>query len=208
MSEQNAPSGVTIEIGLESVGPRRCGGCTLCCRLLPVRSLNKAANERCTYQRTGRGCSVYRTKAMPADCGLWTCRWLTDPSTRDLRRPDRSGYVVDVMPDFVTIQDENTKPFRIGAVQVWCDPRHPDAHRDPALRVWLARLGEDEGVVAIIRYSGTEGFTLIPPAIAADGEWHEVKSGVMQDQPLDRLFNFDALYALAEPIAKKEPTDV
>ena len=38
---------------------RQCGDCTLCCRLLPVRSLNKGAGERCKHQSHARGCKVY-----------------------------------------------------------------------------------------------------------------------------------------------------
>jgi len=30
---------------------RTCGGCTLCCKLLPVRELKKPANTRCQHQR-------------------------------------------------------------------------------------------------------------------------------------------------------------
>ena len=38
---------------------RHCGGCTLCCKLIPVEELNKPAGARCKHVRTGKGCSIY-----------------------------------------------------------------------------------------------------------------------------------------------------
>ena len=57
-------------------------------------------------------------------------------------------------------------------MQVWVDPLYPDAHRDPALRAYLLRRGE-QGIAAIIRYSSSRGFVLFPPNMATDGQWHE-----------------------------------
>ncbi len=37
----------------------RCGGCTLCCRLLPVPSLDKLAGQQSRHASTGKGCSIY-----------------------------------------------------------------------------------------------------------------------------------------------------
>src|SRR5262245_54343180 len=60
-------------------GGRRCGDCTLCCKLLPVRELHKKGGERCQHQKAGKGCGVYNKPAMPPSCGLWSCRWLVQP---------------------------------------------------------------------------------------------------------------------------------
>jgi len=47
---------------LTVIGPpvrgRQCGGCTLCCTLLPVKSLDKGANERCRHL-CFKGCGIY-----------------------------------------------------------------------------------------------------------------------------------------------------
>ena len=168
-------------------GPRKCGGCTLCCRLLPVHhgasaggidlpgSWHKKAGERCRHQRTGKGCAVYRQAGFPTACAIWNCRWLTGIDTQDMRRPDRAHYVLDVMPDYVTVTVDGTAT-KIEVVQVWCDPKFPDAHRDPALRAYLARRGE-EGVAALIRYSSKDAFFLAPPAMSSDGQFHENHDG-------------------------------
>ena len=156
---------------------RRCGECTLCCRLLPVKELGKLANERCRHQR-GLGCNVYHKLAQVSQsCALWTCRWLTEVDTVDLARPDRSHYVIDVMPDYVRwVDNETGVTTSVPVVQVWVDPNFPDAHRDPALRAYVERRAL-EGIIALVRYgSGTDDdFTLIAPQLTQDGQWHEVK---------------------------------
>lgn len=70
-----------------------------------------------------------------------------------MSRPDRTHYVIDVMPDFITlVYDETGALTNVEVVQIWVDPSYPDAHRDPALRAYIERRGE-EGIAAIVRYS-------------------------------------------------------
>ena len=77
------------------------------------------------------------------------------------------------MPDYVDIVENATgKRQSIPVHQVWVDPLYPDAHRDAALRAWLAREGE-RGVAAIVRLNERDGFVLFPPAMAEDRQWHE-----------------------------------
>lgn len=154
---------------------RQCGNCTLCCKLLPVRALDKGAGERCRHQRH-TGCRVYHRAGMPPECYLWNCRWLTGDDTVKLSRPDRSHYVIDIMPDFVTARDVDGKEMKIQIVQIWVDPDYPDAHRDPELRAYLERRSV-EGIVGLVRYDASEGFTLVPPLFSDDGQWHEVYRG-------------------------------
>jgi len=151
---------------------RKCGECTLCCRLTPVRELHKPANTRCKHQRMGKGCAIYAKR--PHSCALWNCRWLGDPdATAELSRPDRSHYVIDVMPDFVTALNNATGAMQqVQVLQVWIDPAYPLAHRDPALRAYLLRQGE-RGIAAIMRYGSDKAFVLFPPNMATDGQWHE-----------------------------------
>lgn len=152
---------------------RQCGGCTLCCKLTPVRSMNKPSGTRCKHQRFN-GCSIYARR--PADCATWFCRWLINDDAADLSRPDRAHYVIDMFPDYVVLAHATDGSRKhIPVVQIWVDPKHPDAHRDPALRRYLERRGE-HGFAAIIRYSATDGFALFPPNMATDGQWHEMNT--------------------------------
>jgi hypothetical protein len=155
-------------------GLRQCSGCTLCCKLLPVRSLNKLANTKCQHQ-SSKGCAVYRKPWMPHECTIWSCRWLNEPeATAKLSRPDRSHYVIDMMPDYVTaVDDETGAETKLEVVQVWCDPAHRDAHRDPALRAYLEEQAK-QGIGALIRYGSREAFFLMAPSISHDKQWHEM----------------------------------
>jgi hypothetical protein len=153
---------------------RTCGACQLCCKLLPVRELNKGAGERCKHQKFGKGCLVYHKPGFPMSCAMWSCSWLVNNDTAELRRPDRSHYVVDLVPDHIGIKPPDGEPFTMLVVQVWVDPAFPDAHRDPALRRYLQRRAEQDDMAAIIRYSDTDGFALFAPHFdKTNGEWHE-----------------------------------
>ena len=153
---------------------RQCGDCQLCCKLLPVRPLGKKGGERCRYQRFGKGCTVYNKPAMPIDCKLWNCRWLVNDDAAELSRPDRSHYVIDIIPDHITFQNTETGAMRhIEVVQIWIDPKHPQAHRDPALRRWMIRRAE-EGKAALIRFNERDALTIFPPPFDKDGQWHEI----------------------------------
>lgn len=153
---------------------RECGDCQLCCRLLAVRALDKKAGQRCAFQKFHKGCAVYNTARMPPECSLWNCRWLVNDDTGELGRPDRGHYVIDIMPDFITIVDNETGGRRdIQVVQIWIDPGHPEAHRDPALRRYMMRRAE-QGIAALVRFDGRKALMIFAPPLASDRQWHEV----------------------------------
>lgn len=149
---------------------RQCGDCQLCCRLLAVRTLDKKAGERCKHQKFKKGCSIYRSPAMPPECAIWNCRWLVNDDTADQSRPDHSHIVIDIMPDFITkIDNETGEETKLQVVQLWVDPKYPDAHRDPAIRAFIARRSR-EGIATLVRYNASDAFTIF----YSDDEWHEI----------------------------------
>lgn len=179
---------------------RHCGGCTLCCKLLPVRELDKGANTKCDHQKFGKGCSIYRSPRLPWSCKLWSCRWLTDTAAADLHRPDRTHYVIDIMPDYVRAVDHATgREQRIEVIVVWCDPKYPDAHRDPALRRYLETFDEGRGAMALIRYNSIDAITLLPPSFTDAGVWieHHDTSNVEQEHSIESRMMY------VEPIFKE-----
>ena len=194
---------------------RQCSGCTLCCKLLPMTSrkspevkraldamlahglasnseaasmvpdFDKPAGERCPHQRTFKGCGIYATR--PFGCRYWNCRWLVNNDTADLGRPDRSHYVIDIMPDFVTMQDHETgKTTQLEVVQIWCDPKHPDAHHDPALRAYLLRRAA-ENIIGLVRYNERDAFALLPPTMTVDKQWREQHGNVEKEHTVADL---------------------
>ena len=172
---------------------RRCGECTLCCKLLPMKKdkdrevrstitamvaggmlkpedafrmtpdFDKPAGERCPHQRHSKGCAIYDRR--PFGCRMWSCRWLVNDDTNALPRPDRSHYVIDIAPDFITDADTGTV---IPVIQVWVDPAFPDAWHDDRLRDYIARRGK-EGYATLIRYSGREAQAIFPPTMTGGG---------------------------------------
>lgn len=164
----------TIEI-INTETTRRCGGCTLCCKLLPTKEINKPANTKCKHQRSGKGCAIYEQR--PWSCRFWVCEWLKNNDSRDLRRPDRVGYVVDCIPDYITrVNNDTGERIDIPCIQVWVDPDRPQAFRDPALLDYLQRRAMREGAVALIRRGDKPGLVLVAPAVSGQ-DWIEVEGG-------------------------------
>jgi len=157
---------------------RQCGGCTLCCRLVPVKSLGKPAGSRCKHQRYGKGCAVHaRLASISPECRAWNCRWLLNLDTADLARPDRSHFVIDVALDFIELTDQATGLTRnIPVVQVWADPKHRDAWNCDPLRAFIERRGR-EGIAALVRFNSHTAVAVIPPGVV-DGTWHVVNSAM------------------------------
>lgn len=159
-----------------TVRNRKCGSCTACCTLLPVKGLpsgDKPANTRCTHV-CSRGCAIYKHR--PLSCRAFACRWLMDESTGGLRRPDKAGYVIDPMLDTILVDGEPKD-----VVQVWIDPKHPDAHEDPALRAWLEDVATRYGLAALVRWGQEEGMLLVAPVLTSGGNWIEQRSNLVRD---------------------------
>jgi hypothetical protein len=176
---------------------RRCGDCQLCCVLLPVSdgqtvrvaetgsefdmpgTFRKAAGVRCQHQKYGVGCKVHGTDKMPYSCRVWNCRWLVNDDMGDQPRPDRSHLVVDIMPDFVEMEPNAegrasgmTETINVPVIQVWIDPKYPNAHRDPAFRRYLER----QQTAALIRYDSRKAIFLVPPSMTG-ADWYETVPG-------------------------------
>lgn len=162
----------TTTISFDDVGTGRvCGACQLCCKLLPVPPIHKAAGERCRHSKAGKGCTIYADR--PFACRTWACRWLADPKTAGMPRPDRCHYVLDMETDYATMRDDAGTEHRLNLFQVWVDPAYPEAHRAPELRAFMLATAERWGVPTIVRFSSTSAIVIWPPPINGSGEWVE-----------------------------------
>ena len=83
------------------------------------------------------------------------------------------GYVIDSMPDTTVVNGQ-----AVTLLQVWCDPTRRDAHRDPALRAYIARLQ----MPAIVRFAQDDAVCLAPPALTVEGEWLEIPVNVVSKE--------------------------
>ena len=158
---------------------RSCGDCKLCCYLLPTADIGLPANTHCKHE-CSKGCAIYERR--PASCQLWSCQWLLGQDVG--LRPDRSGYVVDMMPDFVTSVDDATGEQKRWPVnQVWVDPARPNAHRAPALRRWIEEQGQRVRMMTIVRNGNDGGVLLCPPSMSDSHEWIEKDSSMRKGGP-------------------------
>jgi hypothetical protein len=139
----------------EQAARKTCGGCTACCQIIPVKELGTKPFQGCPHVRSvihagGPGCGIYPDR--PRSCSEWRCGWLENEDWEDDLRPDRCGFVVDVMLDLVLVNGVE-RP----AAQLWVLPGHEDAHeRQPALAVILALL--HEGMSVLWRMQGDRAF--------------------------------------------------
>lgn len=162
----------TTTVYFNDVGTgRQCGDCQLCCKLMPILSLSKPANTRCKHQRSGKGCTIYAKR--PVECRTFACRWLADPTTKGLKRPDRSHLVID--PEWDSIVLERTAV--VAVMQVWVDPSFPDAWDTPEFRAHMLFVAEKYRAATLIRRNSRDAITVFPPPLADDGQWHIQEHG-------------------------------
>lgn len=176
----------SITIYGQPIRGRSCGSCKLCCTLLPVDlpEGKKPANEKCRHVFS-KGCSIYENRPIP--CRYWSCRWLFDEATANLRRPDKTGYIIDSALDTILAEGEPVEVF-----QVWVDPERRDAHRDPALRAFLLEMATRYRLPAIIRWSSSDGMVLVAPPMTKDREWLELTSNMKSSEEMTELLGDDA----------------
>ena len=72
------------------VSERSCGSCTVCCRVLEIKALEKPAGILCRHN-TGSSCGIYPER--PEACARWHCLWRKIGALPEDLRPDRAGVV-------------------------------------------------------------------------------------------------------------------
>ncbi len=145
---------------------RQCGTCQACCSIVPVGALKKPAATRCEHQRFKSGCAIYARR--PFECALWSCAWLAAwPEAAALRRPDRAGYVVDVLPDSVMLNGRE-----LLVAQVWTTPDDKrELPNDAGVQAFALEVAVRRRWGTLIRHGNERGTLLIAPPLSADGEW-------------------------------------
>lgn len=73
-----------------------CGSCSLCCKMMAVKELEKPPETWCTHARKGRGCSIYAER--PESCRVFECVWLSSEKQPPSLRPDRIHGVLTSTP--------------------------------------------------------------------------------------------------------------
>ena len=81
--------------------PRRCGTCTLCCKLLTIPEFGNPSGQWCPHCVQGRGCALYPN--WPNECRTFFCGYLLWPELGEHWLPSRSKLVVAFKPDGMEI---------------------------------------------------------------------------------------------------------
>lgn len=140
---------------------RGCGSCTLCCKLVPVVSIEKPRDTWCPHCDKKRGCKIYDDR--PTECRLWSCLWTVDGDMREGAQPHKIHCVFDVMIDHVDCDGEHLPVF-----QLWVDPAYPGAFRDPVVRREIDRLYQQTSIPTLARL-GYRGVMIYPPSMTRGG---------------------------------------
>lgn len=144
---------------------RACGTCTLCCKVLPIRALQKPIGRWCAHCKPGAGCTIHDTR--PDECRGFFCMWLIEPRLGPEWKPEKSKLVI-------------TGDATGRNLQIRCDPGFPQAWRQEpyhsVIRKWAIGARAEKGVITV-----TVGMNAT--VIAPEGEF---PLGVMEEN--DRIY--------------------
>lgn len=126
---------------------RTCGTCTMCCKLLHIRELDKPAGVWCRSCNPGEGCTIYATR--PQVCRDFECMWLQEECIPESLRPDKSHVIL-------WVDETGDKLF------VSVDPNYPDAWKNKEMRELLDTMymGVDNPKIGVI--VGKDKFAYVP----------------------------------------------
>lgn len=93
-----------------------CGECTLCCKLLPIKELNKPANELCRF--CSNGCTIHDSN--PAECSLFECAYFQMKKVHIDLRPDNCKVIFEKISDevFFGTQDPDFEVTDVAKKQI------------------------------------------------------------------------------------------
>lgn len=95
----------------------KCGECTLCCDLFPVKWLDKPMNTSCVH--CDIGCKIHETK--PSECSDFNCAYVQMEKANIELRPDNCGVIFEKLSDniFFGTLNPNTTLTEFGKKQVY-----------------------------------------------------------------------------------------
>ena len=119
---------------------RRCGSCSLCCRLLDVPRVDKPKNDWCPHCRPGKGgCAIYDRR--PQVCRGYACEWLAG-RLGDECFPPRAKMVVDFTrapkTEQLVMREFRHRPGRPGNRSKMAPRRRSQRGKNPAAVALLA----------------------------------------------------------------------
>jgi hypothetical protein len=71
---------------------RRCGTCTMCCKVMGIKEIEKPSGQWCPHCLPRKGCAIYDGR--PAECRTFNCDWLTAEALGPEWKPEKSKIVL------------------------------------------------------------------------------------------------------------------
>ena len=78
---------------------RKCGECSLCCKMLRIEELDKPQGQWCPNFKKGVGCTIHGQENYPKACGEYKCVWLMHEDIPDHFRCDKVKAVIGSSTD-------------------------------------------------------------------------------------------------------------
>jgi hypothetical protein len=147
--EYSRPMDRSVTSGPNLVPGRSCEGCTLCCKLLNIASLDKPRLVWCQHCEIGVGCRIYERR--PRECQDFYCTYRVSPELGEEWKPSVSKMVVNF--------ESRTK-----RVNVSVDPDFADAwRREPyytQIKAMALHMLRRQG--HLIVWEGAEAIAILP----------------------------------------------
>lgn len=123
------------------VHDRKCGECSMCCKLMAIDELEKPLGVWCEHVLKRRGCAIYDNR--PPSCAAFQCGYLIWPIAGDHWLPSKSKMVI-------VVEDENRMAIHVDPAlpNVWkAEPYYSDLKT----WAWQAAQHDQQIVVSIAR---------------------------------------------------------
>lgn len=129
------------EIESPIIPGRNCDTCTMCCKILSIKDLEKPQGQWCSHCNIGKGCKIYDLR--PEECKTFYCGYLSWVMVNEWWFPAKCKMVI------VSELDGNR-------IAVHVDPARPNAWKEEPyyseIKEWACRVaGELKQVVVCIR---------------------------------------------------------
>ncbi len=128
---------------------RSCDGCTLCCKVFRIETLQKAAGSWCPHCKVGNGCAIYEDR--PPECRGFQCGYLCEPELDERWKPSVAKF-------FLWTEPGNQR------LAIHVDPQRPDAwRREPyysSIKQWAVEAVASGSQVAV--FVGMHIWVILP----------------------------------------------